>query len=137
MTAAALASAPFLLTACPGDDVVVGSGTMSGGSTSTTTTGEDTLPSDTTGPMTGVVDTTGTSSTGLDTTATEGDTSTGEPPLLPGQTQSQLVSSGRVMSSRGYSMVYTLGQPTALQSTHVSSNYTLQGGLVGANGSPP
>ena len=51
--------------------------------------------------------------------------------------QSQLVNSGHRAASTNYSMVYTMGQPSAAQSTHASTNYTLQGGLVGANGSQP
>jgi hypothetical protein len=63
---------------------------------------------------------------------------TGEPePAAPGQPASQLVSSGTQMSSPSYTMVYTLGQPTALQSTHSSPSYSVRGGLIGANGSPP
>jgi hypothetical protein len=70
------------------------------------------------------------------TTSSETDSTTGEP-ALPGQSQAQLVNVGERMSSANYQMVFTLGQPSQLQSTHNSANYRLQGGLVGANGSPP
>jgi hypothetical protein len=56
---------------------------------------------------------------------------------IPGQTVNQLVTAGERSSSTTYTLVYTFGQPSKLQSTHNSTNYRLQGGLVGANGSPP
>lgn len=78
-----------------------------------------------------------TGSTGLDDTSTTGDdTSTGGE-AAPGQSMSQLVSAGERTASRNYTLVYTLGQPSSLQSTHQSPNYRIQGGLIGANGSPP
>jgi hypothetical protein len=70
------------------------------------------------------------------TTSSETDSTTGEP-ASPGQSQAQLVNVGQRMSSANYQMVFTLGQPSQLQSTHNSANYRLHGGLVGANGSPP
>lgn len=78
---------------------------------------------------------------GLDSTGSSGSTgetegTTGEP-AVPGRTASQLVSSGTRTASRSYTLVHTLGQPSPLQSTHQSTSYRLQGGLVGANGSPP
>jgi hypothetical protein len=91
----------------------------------------------------GVVDDTSTggvesgSDSGSESGSDTGDTGTTGGDPLPGQTQSQLVSSGRTMSSTNFTMVYTLGQPTQTQATHTSTNYRLQGGLVGANGSPP
>jgi hypothetical protein len=115
-----------------------------------TTTGSDTLPPpDGTTTTTTGVDTTETASTTetVDSTATTtgstGSTSTGETegttgePTLPGHTVSQLVSAGTRTASRSYTLVHTLGQPSPLQSTHESTSYRLQGGLVGANGSPP
>jgi hypothetical protein len=79
--------------------------------------------------------------TGLDTDGmTDSDTedTTGEPPTAsPGQSASQLVSAGTRSSSASYSVVFTVGQPSKLQSTHDSASYRLQGGLIGANGSPP
>lgn len=85
---------------------------------------------------------TGSTSTGSDSdstaTGTDETGTTGEPPeVLPGQTASQLVTAGTRSSSASFTVVYTLGQPSTLQSTHDSANYRLQGGLIGANGSPP
>ena len=107
------------------------------------TTGTETSPitfsmSDTTEATTEVADDTG---TGTSTTTT-GDTTTGDDTTtggetIPGQTMSQLVSAGERTSSRAYTLVYTLGQPSSLQSIHQSNNYSIQGGLIGANGTPP
>jgi len=112
--------------------------------TSTTGDATDTTPPppDTTGSTTAVVDDTGTTSTGTTTTGdtdttTTGDTDTTTGGEAPGQTQSQLVSSGERASNRNFTLVYTFGQPSSLQSTHTSPNFRLQGGLIGANGSPP
>jgi hypothetical protein len=115
-----------------------------------TSTGGDTLPppdgtttSGTTesASTTEVADSTATGSSG--SSGSSGSTSTGETesttsePALPGHTVSQLVSAGTRTASRSYTLVHTLGQPSPLQSTHESTSYRLQGGLVGANGSPP
>lgn len=94
--------------------------------------------------------TSGSSTVGLDTTATtepgtgsasssggETDTTTGGPAAAPGQTMSQLVTAGDRSSSASYVLVFTVGQPSQLQGSHQSPSYVLQGGLVGANGSPP
>jgi hypothetical protein len=75
-------------------------------------------------------------------TATAGDTedtatTTGGVEAFPGQTVSQLVTAGERSTSRTYVLVFTVGQPSQLQSTHESASYHLRGGLVGANGSPP
>jgi hypothetical protein len=133
-----------------GDDTTV----TTAGLDSESTTGTDTVPStitittlDTTtteGSSTAVVDSTegatsiGTDSTttGDDTTTTGDDTTTGGP-ASPGQSVNQLVSAGERSSSPNYTLVYTFGQPSQLQSTHDSTNYRIQGGLIGANGSPP
>jgi hypothetical protein len=127
-----------------GDDTSVTPGTGD-----STTGGSDTSPitvtfttSDSTG-TTEVVDSTatGTDSTGpTDTTTTSGDTDTDTdtgPLPATGQTMNQLVSAGERSSSPNYTLVYTFGQPSSLQSTHQSDNYRIQGGLIGANGSPP
>jgi hypothetical protein len=98
-------------------------------------TDPDTDSDTTTGPTTDT-DTDSASASVTDTDA-ETDTDTGEEPALPGQTVSQLVTSGTQSASANYSAVFTIGQPSKLQSTHDSANYRLQGGLVGANGSPP
>lgn len=76
----------------------------------------------------------GTGSTGETeetTTATTGEE------VAPGQSASQLVTAGDRSTSRSYVLVFTVGQPSKLQSTHESASYRLRGGLVGANGSPP
>jgi hypothetical protein len=75
---------------------------------------------------------TGTAGETEDTTATSGGVE-----ALPGQTASQLVSAGGRSTSRSYVLLYSVGQPSQLQSTHESASYRLRGGLVGANGSPP
>jgi hypothetical protein len=95
--------------------------TGSGGTSSTSSTGPT------------VDDTTTTSD---DTTTTSDDTTTGGE-ALPGQTMNQLVSAGERSSSPNYTLVYTFGQPSSLQSTHQSTSYTIHGGLIGANGSRP
>jgi hypothetical protein len=118
----------------------------------TTTTGDtDTSPitfADTTGTTvvadetasgtdsTGTGSTGSTGSTGPADSTTSDDTTTGGE-VAPGQTMNQLVSAGERSSSRNYTLVYTFGQPSSLQSTHQSTNYRIQGGLIGANGSPP
>ncbi len=128
------------------DDVVPG---LTVGQTGSSSGGSDTIDAAPSNLVTGVVDegTSGGSggsggssgnvdTTGTDTGTTDTTDTTGDPPSTA-QTQSQLVSSGQVMSGSRFRMVYTLGQPTQLQSTHSSINYTMQGGLIGANGSPP
>lgn len=86
---------------------------------------------------TSVDDSTSGGSTGDDDDAGETETSTTGEPATPGQPTSQLVSAGARATSESYTVVFTLGQPSALQSTHASPSYRLQGGLMGANGSPP
>lgn len=113
---------------------------------STTSTGVDTQPPplDTTSGVdtTETASASGSSDSGTTSDST-GSTSTGETegttgePAVPGRTMSQLVSAGTRTASRSYTLVHTLGQPSPLQSTHVSPGHTLRGGLVGANGSPP
>jgi hypothetical protein len=49
----------------------------------------------------------------------------------------ETVSGGQHMKSSSYSLVYTVGQPTQIQTTTKSSSYQMQGGLIGANGSLP
>jgi len=119
--------------------------------TGTTTTGTDTLPpvststsgvdtTETASTTQGTDSTSSTSTSTLDSTSSSssGETeSTTEPPPQSGHTVSQLVSAGTRTASRNYTLVHTLGQPSPLQSTHESTSYRLQGGLVGANGSPP
>jgi hypothetical protein len=142
-----LLAAVLVGSAC-GDDTAV---TTVGPGDTESTTGTDTTPStvtittlDTTteGSSTDIADSTASSgSSGADTTttgedSTSDDTTTGGE-AIPGQSISQLVSAGERSSSRNYTLVYTFGQPSPLQSTHDSANYRIQGGLIGANGSPP
>lgn len=103
--------------------------------TSTSTSGLDTTES-ASGGATGTTSTGSSSDSGSSGSSSGGDSTTGEP-ALPGHTVSQLVSAGTRTASRNYTLVHTLGQPSSLQSTHESTSYRLQGGLVGANGSPP
>lgn len=91
-------------------------------STSSSTTGTDT-------------DTTGDTSSDTDTTTTS-DTETGGIELV-GRSVSQTVNGGTVAKSANFRMVFTIGQPTQNQGTYKSDSFRLQGGLVGANGSPP
>lgn len=118
-------------------------------SADTSSSSADTSGTATTDPTTEttIADTTTTDATTTDATTTSPDDSsssdasssdgtTGDP-VLPGRTHSQLVNVGDSMSSASYQMEFTLGQPSQLQSTHNSANYRMQGGLIGANGSPP
>ena len=117
--------------------------------TGTSTTAGTTLPPIGTSTSTSGVDTTETASTTVDVDSTSSSSSSGssssgetestteEPPVQTGQTVHQIVSAGTRTASRSYTLVHTLGQPSPLQSTHQSTSYRLQGGLVGANGSPP
>ncbi len=96
-----------------------------------TSTGDTSTGDPITGTSTG--DTTTDTSTGDTTTDT--DTTTGVE--VVGRSVSQTVNSGHLISSPNFRMVFTLGQPSANQSTTTSQNFKLRGGLVGANGSPP
>ena len=133
---------------CGDDTAVTSDGPMG------TSTGTDTSPitfsmSESTGSSTVVADDTasgGTSSTGStgstgptvdDTSTTSDDTTTTGGEVVPGQSMNQLVTAGERSTSPNYTLVYTFGQPSSLQSTHQSTNYSIQGGLIGANGSPP
>jgi hypothetical protein len=79
------------------------------------------------------------STTGDTTTDTTGDTTTDTTggSEVVGKSVSQTVNGGTVATSDNFRMVFTLGQPTSNQGTYKSANFRLQGGLVGANGSPP
>jgi hypothetical protein len=161
-----LALATVLSSMACGDDSTSVSGSADDSSTSTASdTNDESSSSPTSADVTGTVsadsststtDTADTSSTGsTDTVAdssssSEGSTtvadssssdggessSTGDP-VAEGQTINQLVTAGTRSSSASFTLVYTFGQPSQLQSTHTSASYRLQGGLVGANGSPP
>lgn len=67
------------------------------------------------------------------------DGSSGEPDpsALPGIGAAGLVSAGGRASSANYAVVFTMGQSSVPVGNHASSSYTLRGGIVGANGSPP
>lgn len=119
----------------PATTIDFGGPTTSGGS-ATGSSSSGTAGVDTTESAGGSISGTGSSSTTSDSTSDTDATTTGGQ-ALPGQTMSQLVTAGTRASSRSYQLVYTVGQPSQLQSTHVSDSYRLQGGLVGANGSPP
>lgn len=99
--------------------------------------------SDTSTSDTGFTDTTGhqpadSSSGSLDDTGSgEGSATGGSEDDEPGQTNTQLVSAGTRASSSIYTVVFTFGQPSAHQGTHITAKYQLQGGLIGANGRPP
>lgn len=114
--------------------------TTTGGETDTSpitfadTMGSTTVVADDTASGTGSTGSTG--STGPADSTTGDDTTTGGQ-ATPGQTMNQLVSAGERTSSTNYTLVYTFGQPSSLQSSHQSTNYRIQGGLIGANGSPP
>jgi hypothetical protein len=122
----------------PPQDTETG-GTSSSGTDTNPPVGSSTAVVDSTDTASGTGDS-GASSSGADST---GSSSTGETegttgePVIAGRTVSQLVNAGTRTSSRNYTLVHTLGQPSPLQSTHASPSYRLQGGLVGANGSPP
>ena len=140
-----LVVAALLFAAACGDDGVTApqdteTGTSTGTDTtvvtSTSTSGVDTTES-ASGSASG---SSGSSSSGLDSTGSsstgETDSTTGEP-AVSGHAVHQLVNAGTRTASRSYTLVHTLGQPSPLQSTHESTSYRLQAGLVGANGSPP
>jgi hypothetical protein len=55
----------------------------------------------------------------------------------PGHSGTEIVNGGQFMKSGKYSMVYTIGQPSQVQSTVTSDKYRMQGGIVGATGSLP
>lgn len=57
--------------------------------------------------------------------------------VIPGHTGMEIVNGGQFMRSANYSMVYTVGQPTQIQTTTTSPSYVMQGGLIGATGSLP
>ena len=123
----------------PGGDSTTGDTTETPPITITTTldTGNTTEVADDTASG-GTSSTSSTGPTVDDTTTTGEDTSstTGEE-VIPGQTMNQLVSAGERSSSPNYTLVYTFGQPSSLQSTHQSTSFTIHGGLIGANGSRP
>lgn len=127
---AVMSSASACADDTPATTIDFGDGTSVGGTENPATTS-----------TTGMADTTETSpGTGSGTATGSGgetETTTGEPPALPGQSVSQIVSAGERSTSGSYVLVFTVGQPSQLQSVHESGSYRLRGGLIGANGSPP
>jgi hypothetical protein len=71
------------------------------------------------------------------TGGTGGSGGSGGSMVVPGHTAMEFVSGGQFMKSANYSMVYTVGQPTQIQTTTKSPSYQMQGGLIGATGSLP
>jgi hypothetical protein len=120
----ALAAAFSLALAC-GDD---GGGTPSSSSSGGDTTGAggDTTSSSTT--------TSGSSSSSSSSSSSgtggEGGQG-GAPPPSTGVPGKELVNAGTIMSSPGYELHLTIGQPSPLQGTHTTSNHTLRGGITG------
>jgi len=116
----------------------IGSASASSGEgtgTAESGTAEGTASADTTIDPDSSSDDSSTDDSSTDDSSTDG--TTGDPPNAGGRSQSQLVNVGGRMSSPGFDMIHTLGQPSQLQSSHSSTHYRLQGGLVGANGNPP
>jgi hypothetical protein len=58
-------------------------------------------------------------------------------PMNYGPPATEIVSGGQRMKSAGYTMIYTIGQPSPHQTKSTSENYRMQGGLVGATESLP
>ena len=56
---------------------------------------------------------------------------------IPGHKGMEIVNGGQFMKSPNYSMVYTVGQPTQIQTTTTSPSYVMRGGFIGATGSLP
>ena len=67
--------------------------------------------------------------------STTGGTGGGTGATDPGVQGTDLVSAGGVAKSANFKMVFTLGQSTQNQGRTSSSNYMMQGGLIGATGS--
>jgi hypothetical protein len=130
--------AAWLCTACGSGDMVGATAltavTLGGGGTASDETGDEaSSTSSVSGSADGTLDD---STSGEDETGENETDETGEPEVV-GQPSSQLVSSGGRATSESYTIVFTFGQPSQLQSTHDSPSYRVRGGLIGANGSPP
>jgi hypothetical protein len=54
----------------------------------------------------------------------------------PGAPGHAFVNAGNTVKSPGYTMVFTLGQSSPVQTKISSPGYQLNGGLIGATGSP-
>ena len=95
--------------------------------TTETTTTSPVTTTETTDSTTGTTDSTTGTTTDSTTTGAE----------LVGKSVTQTVNGGTVATSANFRMVFTLGQPTQNQGVYNSTNFRLQGGLIGANGNPP
>ena len=123
----------------PTTDATTSDATTDSPPTTTDPTTETTSPvttTETTDTTIGTTDTTiGTTDTTAGTTDTTTDTTTGAE--VVGKSVTQTVNGGTVATSTNFRMVFTLGQPTQNQGVYNSTNFRLQGGLIGANGNPP
>ena len=112
---------------CSSEDETVGPGTGGAGTTTSTATGH--------GGATSSSSTSTSSGGGQGGNGGQGGTGAG--PSVSGKPGTETVSAGQKSSSPGYTMVFTLGQPTQNQGKTTSPGYRMQGGLQGANGSLP
>lgn len=78
-------------------------------------------------------DSTGGETEGVDGSS-GGDDAGGGP---PGIGAAGFAAAGGQASSPNYSVIFSMGQSSTHTSSHASPSYSLRGGLVGANGSPP
>ena len=90
-----------------------------------------------TGGTSGSTSTTSSGTGGTGTGGTGGTGTGGAGSGAHGPPANQLVNGGDVVTSPGYKMVFTLGQPTQNQTKTTSRGYRMQGGLMGATGTSP
>ena len=112
---------------CSSDEETVGPGSGGEGTTTSTATGH--------GGATSSSSSSSTSSGGGQGGSGAGGSGGG--PSVSGKPGTETVSAGQKSSSPGYTMIFTLGQPTQNQGKTTSPGYRMQGGLQGANGSLP
>jgi hypothetical protein len=105
-----------------GDDGGTPSSSSSGGDT--TGAGGATSSSTTSG---GSTTSSSSSSTGSGGEGGQG----GAPPPTTGVPGKELVNAGTVMTSPGYKLHVTIGQPSPAQGTHTSDGHKLRGGVTG------
>jgi len=55
---------------------------------------------------------------------------------IPGKSGGSLVSAGHVIKGQKYRLVFSMGQSSPVQSNVKSPNYQMNGGVIGATGSP-
>ncbi|MEZ4301730.1 MAG: hypothetical protein R3B70_42740 [Polyangiaceae bacterium] len=113
------------MSGCDGGDGTTGDGGSAGSNTGGGGTGGDMGGTGGTTSMGGTGGSTMTTST---TTMTNVGTDNGAQAF-------DLVNAGGVAKSTNFKVVFTLGQSTQNQGRSKSSNYTMQGGLIGATGS--